>query len=377
MLESTRRRAQTQAARARTGGCYNVFRLSSMRLVSPLLKHAVYPVLHQLGWLDHAMPPGGYAVVNYHGVVPAEHSPPDNSVAEIFLDGNLVRPEMLRRQLQFLKAHYNVIRPEDFRAWIERGEKLPPRAVLVTCDDGLVNTLTDMLPVLQSEAVPCLFFVTGASCSDNPGMLWYEELYLLMRSRPLEAPDLLLPAEEGTEPSDSFQARWWSTVRRASRLEASARSDWMGQLRDHRSGMPVPRSEKRWRLLNIAELRTLAEAGMTIGAHTLSHPVLSLCGEEEARREIHESKSDIERVLGRPVWAFAYPFGNSSTIGERELGLAQEAGFACAFLNVEHWRTGPANPFALPRIHVTANTTLPEFAAHMSGLHVRLQRAVG
>jgi peptidoglycan/xylan/chitin deacetylase (PgdA/CDA1 family) len=352
-------------------------RLSSMRLVSPLLKHAVYPALHQIGCLDHTMPPGGYAVVNYHGVVPSDHSPSDHSVAESFLDGNLVRPETLRRQLQFLKTHYTVVRPEDFRAWIEQGRKLPSRAVLVTCDDGLVNTLTDMLPVLQSEGVPCLFFVTGASCSDTPGMLWYEELYLLMCARPLDGLDLQLPAEKATGPSESFQARWWSTVRRASRLDARARADWMGLVRSHCDGMTVVRSEKRWRLVNIAELRALAEAGMTIGAHTLSHPVLSLCGEEDARREIQESKSDIEQVLGRPVWAFAYPFGNPSTIGERELGLAQEAGFGCAFLNVEHWRTGPANPFALPRIHVTVNTTLPEFAAHVSGLHARLQRTVG
>jgi peptidoglycan/xylan/chitin deacetylase (PgdA/CDA1 family) len=360
--------------------CYNVFRLSSMRLVSPLLKHAVYPALHQIGWLDHTMPPGGYAVVNYHGMVPSDHS-----VAEVFLDGNLVQSEMFRRQLRFLKSHYDVISPDDFRAWIEHGKQLPSRAVLVTCDDGLLNTLTDMLPVLQSEDVPCLFFVTGASCSDRPGMLWYEELYHLLQARPLDGPGLQLPREEDTEPSESFQARWWSTVRRASRLDAKSREAWMVLVRNHcgetqvlHSDLPAAlRSEKRWRPVNVAELRALAEAGMAIGAHTLSHPVLSLCSEEEARHEILESKNDIERALGRPVWAFAYPFGNSSTMGEREVALAREAGFSCAFLNVEHWRAGPADPFALPRIHVSGNTTLPEFAAHLSGLHARLRRAVG
>lgn len=342
-----------------------------MRLVSPFLKHAVYPALHQIGWLDHIMPPGGYAVVNYHGVVPSDHS-----VAEVFLDGNLVQPEMFRRQLQFLKAHYQVIHPEDFLAWIEQGKQLPPRAVLVTCDDGLLNTLTDMLPVLQSESLSCLFFVTGASCGLKPSMLWYEELYHLMSSGQLDGPELQLPSGDEPEPPGSFQARWWSMVRRASRLDATARADWMDLVRSHRETQAF-RSEKRWRLMNSAELKALAEAGMSIGAHTLSHPVLSLCSEEEARHEIQQSKNDLELALGRRVWAFAYPFGNSSTIGEREVALAREAGFTCAFLNVEHWRAGPANSFALPRIHVTANTTLPEFAAHMSGLHARLQRAVG
>jgi len=116
---------------------------------------------------------------------------------------------------------------------------------------------------------------------------------------------------------------------------------------------------------------------MSIGAHTLSHPVLSLCSDDEARREIRENKLDLERALERPVWAFAYPFGNPSTTGEREIRLAREAGFACAFLNVEHWGTGGSDPFELPRTHVTRDTTLPEFAAHLSGLHTRLQRAAG
>ncbi len=335
-------------------------------------------------------PMAGCSVVNYHGVLPGDHSSDDT-----FLDGNLVRPEVFRQQLQFLKSHYHIVHPDDFRAWVEQekheqekheqdehaqGQQLPRRSVLVTCDDGLLNTLTDMLPVLQSENVSCLFLVTAASCSNDPGMLWYEELYQLMRVKPL-APELQLPPaeadSESSPPSASFQACWWSTVRKASRLTAKARTDWMGKVRDRGGTTQALRSERRWRLLNIAELKRLADSGMSIGAHTLTHPVLSMCSDEEARREIQDSKLNIERALGTPVWAFAYPFGNPSTMGDRELRLAREAGFACAFLNVEHWGSDPSDVFALPRTHVTSDTTLPEFAAHLSGLHARLQRAVG
>ena len=42
---------------------------------------------------------------------------------------------------------------------------------------------------------------------------------------------------------------------------------------------------------------------MSVGAHTLTHPVLSLCSDEEARCEIQGSKTELERVLGKPVWA--------------------------------------------------------------------------
>jgi peptidoglycan/xylan/chitin deacetylase (PgdA/CDA1 family) len=347
-----------------------------MRLVSPLLKRAVYPALHYSGVLGHITPLNDYAVVNYHGVVPSDHS--IHSIHESFLDGNLVQPKVFRQQLQFLKSHYNVIHPEDFRGWIEQGKQLPARSVLLTCDDGLLNVLTEMVPILRSEDVSCLFFVTSSSCSNHPGMLWYEELYLLMRNRPLTTTDLQLAEEEAAESHspENFQTQWWNRVRRASRLDAEARAEWMERVRNHCGLIQQSIPEQRWRLMNIAELKQLAEHGMSIGAHTRTHPILSLCSEDEARREILESKSGIEQVLGRPVWAFAYPFGNSATMGEREVRLAREAGFSAGFLNVERWEAEKQDPLALARMHVTLGMTLPEFSAHLSGFHNKLQRAV-
>jgi hypothetical protein len=66
--------------------------------------------------------------------------------------------------------------------------------VLLTCDDGLRNSLLDMLPMLQEFDLECLFFVTGASLSQTATMLWYEGLYLMFLAAPesftLELPDL-------------------------------------------------------------------------------------------------------------------------------------------------------------------------------------------
>jgi len=345
-----------------------------MRFVSPLLKHVIYPVLHRTGCLAHITPLAGYAVVNYHGVLPVDYSSTDK-----FLDGNLVEAQGFRKQLQFLKAHYRIIHPEEFRAAIDQGRPLPPRSVLVTCDDGLLNTLTDMLPILQSEQVPCLFFVTAASCGMDSRVLWYEELYHAMRIRPLNELASQLPVDSVSTPppAETFQSSWWNIVRRASQLDAEARANWMARVRIHTGPANATSSEKRWRLLRLPELKQLSESGMTIGAHTRTHPVLSLCTDEEARREIQEGKVELERALERPIWAFAYPFGNPATMGDREFRLAREAGFSCAFLNVERWAAQQSSPLAIPRSHVTSDMTLPEFAAHLSGFHARLQRLLG
>ncbi len=345
---------------------------SHMRLASPLLKRAVYPALHRTGWFNHSMPPSGFAVVNYHGVIPRRYSSED-----AFLDGHLVAPEVFRDQLRFLKAHYDIIEPEKFRESVEQGKPLPPRAVLITCDDGLYHPLTEMLAVLQEERVSCLFFVTATSCSEEPGMLWFEELYHLMRRQSsASAASQFLPEDANGNGARSFQDWWWSAVRLASKFDAEARSGWMQEFRVRHGSLPA-KFEKRYRLLNLLELKRLSDAGMTIGAHTRTHPILAVSNEQEACREIHEGKLQIERAIGKAVWALAYPFGNVATMGDREFRLARQAGYSCAFLNVEHWEGQEMNPFALFRTHVTSNMTLPELTAHLSGVHTRLQRVVG
>src|SRR5690349_22598231 len=120
-----------------------------MRIVTPVLKKIVYPSFSKLGLFRRGAAPG-VAVVTYHGVLPRGYKTPDAA-----LDGNLVSASALAAQLRFLKRQYCPISPEQFRAWLHSRETLPARAVLVTCDDGLLNCFTEMLPVLKEEEVPC------------------------------------------------------------------------------------------------------------------------------------------------------------------------------------------------------------------------------
>jgi peptidoglycan/xylan/chitin deacetylase (PgdA/CDA1 family) len=122
-------------------------------------------------------------------------------------------------------------------------------------------------------------------------------------------------------------------------------------------------------MLSLAEVKRLAAEGMSIGAHTLSHPVLSQLPPGVAWREISESRIGLEKALGRPIWALAYPFGDVGSVTRREMGMAERAGFTCAFMNVGGGLGAPTVRFALPRVHVTASMSLAEFEAHISGFY--------
>jgi peptidoglycan/xylan/chitin deacetylase (PgdA/CDA1 family) len=349
-----------------------------MRIVSPFLKRVLYPAMSMAG-IFRRTSASGLAAVTYHGVLPQGYKTVDAA-----LDGNLITSEMLRRQLRLLKKHYNVISPEDALAWREGRRELPLRAVLLTCDDGLLNCLTDMLPVLQQEKVSCLFFVTGASAEDCRTMLWYEELFLLFLRGPagpfeVSSEGVLIQGELG--PRGQRRAICWSAVRRLSQVDTGIRASFLRAARTQ-FGLHAERSLdegnlascRRFGLLTSTELRELASAGMTIGAHALSHPMLSQLPPELAYAEISESRARLESVIEKRVWAFAYPFGDPQSVTPQVLAMTQKAGFEAAFLNFGGGLGTDLPPYALPRVHVTAGMSLGEFEAHVSGFHARLQR---
>jgi peptidoglycan/xylan/chitin deacetylase (PgdA/CDA1 family) len=356
-----------------------------MKFVSPFLKKLLYPSLSAAGVFRRSSAPG-LAVVTYHGVLP-----PGYETVDAAFDGNLVTAESLRRQLRLLKSNYRVISPEDVMAWRQGRFELPPRAILLTCDDGLLNNLTDMLPVLQQEEVPCLFFVTGASAEAGEirqvrSRLWYEELFLLFLRAPVgrfEVSSESITIRVELTSREQRRAAWWDAVKRLSQVDAGTRGAFLCHAARH-VGLDLSQNLtdgstlcQRFGLLTLPELRTLSGAGMTIGAHTMSHPVLSQMAPELARAEIVECKAKLESALQKPVWAFAYPFGDAASVTPQVLAMAQEAGYASAFLNYGGGLGANLPPWALPRIHVTAEMSLAELEAHVSGFYTRLQQRAG
>ena len=355
--------------------------------MSPALKHIVFPVLSRSGYFRNHVP-AGPAIVTYHGVFPAGYK-----IRNTALDGNLMQADALREQLRFLKKHYHVISPEDFLLWLEREGRtdeshaptlpLARGSVLLTCDDALRNTLTEMLPILQELSLSCLFFATGESATESSTMLWYEELYLMM----LEATEpLTLRLPEAGISFDSItkhekHSRWWSIVESLSPFDLESRRGFLDQIRQQlklsenwkERFIQDPILAARFLTLDRSGLRKMAAAGMSIGAHTLSHPVLARMSDDMAWREISESKTQLEAALGQIVPAFAYPFGDAATVTKRDLQLAEKAGFRCAFINVGGGFGSKIDRFAIPRVHVPAHMKLPEFEAHITGFYRTLR----
>jgi len=181
------------------------------------------------------------------------------------------------------------------------------------------------------------------------------------------------------------RALWWDAVRKLSRIDAERRMSFievahlhfrMERSLDHFLES-YPLAERHFCLLTKPELQQLAASGMTIGAHTLTHSILSQMPDELAWGEIASSRARLEAVIGKPIWAFAYPFGDTSSVSPAVIAMAKQAGYEAAFLNVGGGLGAKLAPYTIPRVHVNAGIRLAEFDAHVSGFYGSLQRHMG
>jgi peptidoglycan/xylan/chitin deacetylase (PgdA/CDA1 family) len=236
---------------------------------------------------------------------------------------------LFRRQMEALRRHFAVL-PLDELAERARTRKLPRNGVAITFDDGYRDNYTNAFPLLRELGLPATIFLTTEAL-DRGALLWHDRVFdAFHRARKTEARPTL----------SSELAR----LRRASPEERDRRiAELLEELRVKDNGA------SGWEKLSWREAREMSSHGISFGAHTLDHPILTSVSEQEARRQITESKERIEKELGSKVTMFAYPNGAASDFDRSTERLVEEAGFSLAVTTVAGANDESTNPFALRR----------------------------
>lgn len=99
--------------------------------------------------------------------------------------------------------------------------------------------------------------------------------------------------------------------------------------------------------VNQSQLRRLVAAGIDIGSHTRTHPSLPALGRPEARRELRDSRAELEDLTGRAVEALAYPHGHHDPAVREQVA---EAGYRTAVTFLNGRITGGEDVLRLPRL---------------------------
>ena len=276
-----------------------------------------------------------------------------------------VWPERFAEQIEALTHLRRVVPLRWLAAQLAQGH-VAKNVAAVTFDDGYADILVHAKPVLERQGCPAtIFLATGAIGKSSA--FWWDDLSRIIFEPPLLPRDLEVeiggrvyrwrtdrqrtgPADGGAEAGPALSRQRlhdeiWQLLRQ---LEPQVRSEVLVQLRSW-AGVEME-AESAHRALNAEEVRRLVEPGLIdIGAHTVTHPVLFLLDEENQRFEIEHSRTVCEQLIGEPIHAFAYPFGE---FDNATVSLVREFGFACACTIVPERISMRSDPMLLPRLAI-------------------------
>jgi peptidoglycan/xylan/chitin deacetylase (PgdA/CDA1 family) len=198
-----------------------------------------------------------------------------------------------------------------------------PRFAL-TFDDDYPHHAAHALPVLRDVGVPATFFLSGRALHEL-GPYWWERLEALVAADGVERAGRALGVS-----GDSAQA-----LAAACETNAGAR---------RRLATIAPRVLER--PLGVDGIRALAAAGMTLGFHTLEHPLLPGLESDRLAAALTIGRGELAAVIGRPLTLLAYPHGKAD---QRVARAAQAAGYAAAWTGWPQPAQAGGDPFLLGR----------------------------
>ena len=247
------------------------------------------------------------------------------------------------RLLRHLRRVFNFLPLSEAVERLVAGE-LPPRALSLTFDDGYADNLKVAAPVLNALSAPATVFVTSGFL--DGGLMWNDRVREALRRHP-----------EGTAKLDFLglgTRDLGSLPERAAIAEEVLKSIKYWHPREREQAVTELESRAPGRppslMLDCEGLRALALAGVEIGAHTQSHPILASLDEADARDEIQGSKAALEDALQREVRFFAYPNGRAGADYLPEhVSLVRQAGFSAALSTDGGANTPGVDPFQLQR----------------------------
>jgi peptidoglycan/xylan/chitin deacetylase (PgdA/CDA1 family) len=296
-------------------------------------------------WLCNAAQGCG-VILMFHRVRPWQQL---NFAPNRFLE---VTPEFLDRVITLLKQKsFDIIALDDVPARLKGNGTRRPFAV-VTFDDGYRDNLEYAWPILKRHGAPWTVFIVP-NFVESCGRLWWLDLEKAVAR--LDRVEVMLGKTKLVFDSRRLQQKNAVYHGLCRRLKEGPEQELRAVTAKLASSIGLNVGEQ---CANWDEILELArDPNVTIGSHTLSHPILSRHDSMFAAHEIKDSKSMIESRLGKPVRHLAFPFGDIGSVGPRDFLLARDAGYLTAVTTRPGhvWPKHSRQLTALPRVSINGN----------------------
>lgn len=219
---------------------------------------------------------------------------------------------------------------------INEEKPFPKGAVVITIDDGWQSNLDNIVPVAVQNEVPVAIFVS-------------------------------------TEVVEKGSGYWWSYIMEARKMGLSKESVEFFKTLDNEDRIKIIEETKskiqiNREALTIDQVREISKNKyVAIGSHSVSHPILPRCSNNESKYEISHSKEIIEEWIEKDVKFFAFPNGDYSN---REISFLKKFGYTLAFSTEQKYLTKEklARRFSLPRFMMVEGASFEENICRIVGV---------
>lgn len=273
-------------------------------------------------------------------------------------------PDAFEAQIRFLRKHYRLLSMDEVCRELDE-KRDASQAVAITFDDGYRDLYTHAFPILRKYGVPAMVYLTAAAIESGE-ISWYDRIFVAA-----------ITTRRGHLTVGGDRPRTLKLSSRESRIDAAI--EIVRTLRGYSNRARIaackaleqeaepPGFQLKDRMLSWTQIREMQKAGISFGAHTMTHPVVGRLSEGERQQELVASRELLEDRLQTPVEHFAYPFGTASDIDDQAPLLMSNLGYRSAVSTIWGVNTPATNRYLLRRIGGEV-PSLPLFALDLRRL---------
>ncbi|MGY0611389.1 polysaccharide deacetylase family protein [Luteimonas sp. A501] len=265
-----------------------------------------------------ALPRDGVLVLNYHRVGDSSRSRYDRALWSATAEG-------FDAQVAFLKANCDVIALDDIADALRRPRG---RHVAITFDDGYLDNHDIALPALLRHRVPAAFFI-ATGFIDRKLLPWWDAIAMQVREARRASLDLAPWLDDPITLERNREADIRRVLGVYKKLPFEQLAPFRARLAAETGIEPPETVDGEW--MDWDMVRAMADAGMTIGGHTVNHPILSTLPAAAQRAEIEGCATRLREELGIAMKHFAYPVGSPTAFNDDTRRLLHEASVQQAF----------------------------------------------
>jgi peptidoglycan/xylan/chitin deacetylase (PgdA/CDA1 family) len=285
-------------------------------------------------------------ILMYHRVVDIESSPYHG----------IVSVDHFREQMAYLSSKTSPLSLTNLKQAVQNDE-IPLRGVVITFDDGYADNFHYAYPLLEQFQLPATIFLTTGYIGSGREFWWdeLERLFILPERLPDKVP-LMVGSQLLSLDFARFKPEQRIFLLRGVHGILKTGSSEMREalLTGLRKVIGIPKDGREsYRAMTSDEIRQLSKGGLVeFGAHTITHPMLSVISRDEQESEIKGSIQAVEQLTGKPVSSFAYPFGASQDFNGDSIAILQSAGINIAVTTIPGSVMNDSEPIMLPRVWV-------------------------